>query len=622
MSPRIKRVLLAAAAAALAAATAGSAAAQQTTTSQQTTSTLQTDTPTTLPASSQPQQSGAAQSPPTTVAPSRATPQNYTRREKATFGAQAGKPKLLTGGVQMTKEDTAPARGYTAPTSMAADPEDPRVIVGAVANLRARTCHLVRSTDAGRTWTFSKTPPAPPGYPFCTSTMSGVPEASLAWGRNHTIYYGLMAYDIISGQEGPNDGRTSIALARSTDLGDTWKFTMVEDNRPRPPEQGNAILRATGVTGLAVDTSTPRDTVYVAYNQSYINAPAGSALVNPRPVIATSTDAGQTFAPAVNLNDSSANLSRTIDGKQYTLLMRTGFGAPYVTAHNGVVLAVAGADFRPGEAPVPAPGAGQGLTAGTFAAIAQPQVVARSTDQGKTWEVKELGPPIYTGNGSMTGLGWTREGGGTFVAIYAGAHEQSATNGVSDVNMQRSTDNGVTWTPPVAISDDRPDEWTLNFYPQLQVAPNGRIDAVWQDNRDLADFHFNVRYTYSTDGGKTWAPSVVVNDRPLDFNFGISFNSDIRFPPGVASTDQYAAIGWADSRFADQESQTQDAFGSTAQFKALPTTKNTTLPIVAAAFAGLVAAGVILLVIMTARRRSAPDTSKAKARGGESVRTT
>jgi hypothetical protein len=31
---------------------------------------------------------------------------------------------------------------------------------------------------------------------------------------------------------------------------------------------------------------------------------------------------------------------------------------------------------------------------------------------------------------------------------------------------------------------------------------------------------------------------------------------------------------------------------------------------------------VILLVIMTARRRSAPDTSKAKARGGESVRTT
>lgn len=606
MSPRIKRVLLWAAAAALTAASAGSAAAQ-TSTTQQTTSTTPTNTTaTTAPASSQPQPS----------------PQNYTRREKATFGDQASKPKFLTGSVQMTKEDTAPARGYTAPTSMAADPEDPRVIVGAVANLRARTCHLVRSTDAGRTWTFSKTPPAPPGYPFCTSTMSGVPEASLAWGRNHTIYYGLMAYDIISEKEGPRDGRNSIALARSTDLGETWKFTMVEDNRTRPPEQGNAILSATGVTGLAVDTSTPRDTVYVAYSQSYTNAPAGSALVNPRPVIATSTDAGETFAPAVNLNDSATNLSRTYNGKQYNLLMRTGFGAPYVTAHNGVVLAVAGADFRPGEAPVPAPGAGQGLTAGTFAAIALPQVVARSTDQGKTWEVKELGPPIYTGNGSMTGLGWTPEGGGTFVAIYAGAHEQSATNGVSDVNMQRSTDNGVTWTPPVAINDDRPDEWTLNFYPQLQVAPNGRIDAVWQDNRDLADFHFNVRYTYSTDGGKTWAPSVVVNDRPLDFNFGISFNSDIRFPPGVASTDQYAAIGWSDSRLADQESQTQDAFGSTAQFKALPTTKNTTLPIVAAAFAGLVAAGVILLVIMTARRRSAPDKAKAKAPGGESVRTT
>jgi hypothetical protein len=90
----------------------------------------------------------------------------------------------------------------------------------------------------------------------------------------------------------------------------------------------------------------------------------------------------------------------------------------------------------------------------------------------------------------------------------------------------------------------------------------------------------------------------------------------------VASANQYAAIGWADSRLAEQESQTQDAFGSTAQFKALPTTKNTTLPIVAAAFAGLVAAGLILLLIMTLKRRTAPDRAKAKARSGESVRTT
>lgn len=621
MSPRIKRVLLWAAAAALTTASAGSAAAQ-TSTTQETTSTTPTNTTaTTAPASSQPQPPpGAAQAPPTSV-PARATPENYTRREKAKFGDQASKTKFLTGSVQMTKEDTAPTRGYTAPTSMAPDPEDPRVIVGAVADLRAKTCHLVVSTDAGRNWGLSKTPPAPPGYPFCTSTMSGVPQVSLAWGRNHTIYYGLMAYDVITGQEGPRDGRTSIALARSTDLGETWKFTKVEDNRTRPPEQGNAILGATGVTGLAVDTSTPRDTVYVGFSESYTNAPAGSALVNPRPMVATSTDGGQTFPPAVNLNDS-ARLTRTIDGKQYNLLIRTGFGAPFVSAHDGVVLAVAGSDFVPGEAPVPPPGAGQGLSAGTLFAYPQPQIVARSTDQGKTWEVKELGPPVYTGNGSMTGLGWTPEGGGTFVAIYAGAHEASSTNGVSDVNMQRSNDKGITWTPPVAINDDRPEQWTINFYPQLQVAPNGRIDAVWQDNRDLADFRFNVRYTYSTDGGKTWAPNVQVNDRPIDFDLGVSFNSDVRTPPGVASTDQYAQIGWADSRLGDKESQTQDAFGAAAQFKPLPTTKNTTLPIVAAAFAGLVAAGLILLVMMTLRRRAAPDDTKAKASGGESVRTT
>jgi hypothetical protein len=504
----------------------------------------------------------------------------------------------------MTKDDTAPTRGFTAPTSMLPDPENPRIIVAAVANLRNRTCHLVRSTDTGRTWHFTKAPPSPAGYPYCTSTMSGVPESVLAWGRNHTLYYGLMAYDIVSGQEGPRDGRNSIALARSTDLGDTWNVTLVENNRGRPADQGGAVQTATGVTGLAVDSSGPRDTVYVGFSRSYTNAPTGSPLTNPRPMVATSTDGGNTFGPAVNLNDST-NLTRTIEGKPYKILMRTGFGAPFITVHNGVVLAVAGSDFTVEDQPAPPHSAGQGLTPGTFYAYPNPQVVARSTDQGKTWQVKELGPPIYAGTGSMTGLGWTAKGAanGTFVAVYAGTPENSSTTGVADMVVQRSTDGGQTWTPPLAINDDKPEQHATSFYPQVAVAPNGRVDAVWLDNRDLGDFRFHVRYTYSTDAGATWAPNVQVTDRPLDYNFGISYNSDLRYPPGVASTKYYAAFGWTDSRLASDVSQTQDAFGGTVQFSALPATRNTTAPIVAAIFGGLVVAGVVLLLVLLGRRR-------------------
>jgi Neuraminidase (sialidase) len=138
--------------------------------------------------------------------------------------------------------------------------------------------------------------------------------------------------------------------------------------------------------------------------------------------------------------------------------------------------------------------------------------------------------PKYDGTGAMTGLGWTSKGGaqGTFVAGYAGTPATSPTSGVADILMQRSTDGGVTWTEPLAINDNKPEENVNNFYPQMSVAPNGRVDVVWQDNRGLADNLINVRYTYSTDGGLTWAPNQVVNDRPLNFNYGISFNSDLR----------------------------------------------------------------------------------------------
>jgi len=43
----------------------------------------------------------------------------------------------------------------------------------------------------------------------------------------------------------------------------------------------------------------------------------------------------------------------------------------------------------------------------------------------------------------------------------------------------------------------------------------------------------------------------------VNFNFGISFDSDIRQPNEVASTNEYAMIGWADTRNANDLSQDQ-----------------------------------------------------------------
>jgi hypothetical protein len=510
---------------------------------------------------------------------------------KARFARQAVSIERLTGGVHMTKEEFAPTRGFTAPTSMAVNPDDPRVVVAATANLRTRVCHLLVSTNGGTSWRFSKELPGPASYPFCTNLNAGVPEASVEWGSDGTLYYARQAY---GEGEGWREGKTSIALARTTNLGDSWSTTMVNDARSQPdPKPEN-----TGVQGMAVDTSGAEDVVYVSYYQDWsATAPQGHPLRQKETVVVSvSTNGGESFGPPVNLNDHS-ELTMTVAGQSYPMYFQTAFGRPFLTAHDGVVLAV-------GDGGPPADNEPPDTVYKGIFGEADPMLVARSTDRGRTWTVSELSRPIYSAAGSHTGMGWTPEGGpeGTFVLAYSATPGDTPSASRSDIVVQRSTDRGETWTDPVALNDDDPSEQFTSFYPQLDVAPNGRVDVVWQDNREQANWLVNVRYTYSTDGGRTWAPGRVVNDRPINFNLGISFNSDLRHPPGVASANQYAAIAWADPRFADPTTQTQDNFGVVAQFSPLPSDEDSTWPTVAAVLGGLVLAGIILLGIQLVRR--------------------
>ena len=510
---------------------------------------------------------------------------------KARFAPQGVEVQRLTDGIHMTKEETAPSRGFTSPASMAAKPDDPRIVVAATANLRTRLCHLLVSTDAGLTWTLSEERPSPEAYPYCQNTTAGVPEASLAWGRDGTLYYALQAY---GEGEGPREGKTSIALARTTDLGKTWTRTLVDDARSYPdPKPEN-----TGVPGLAVDTSGAEDKIYVGFSRDWsATAPDGHPLEQKSEVaVSVSTNGGESFGKPINLNDHS-DLTFTAGGQTYPWHFQTAFGRPYLVAHDGVVMAVA--DAGPPADNEPPDEAWDGIFG-----EATPMLLARSIDEGHTWEVSELTPPIYQAGGSHTGMGWTPDGGpnGTFVFAYAATPGETPSAGRTDVVIRRSTDRGVTWTDPVAINDDDPNRQYTSFYPQLDVAPNGRVDVVWQDNRELTDYLVEVRYTYSTDGGATWAPNMGVTDRPINFNRGISFNSDLRQPPGVASTNSFAAIAWADPRFADEKTETQDNFGVVAQFAPLPAERNTTWPVIAAILGGLALAGVVLLGVQFVRR--------------------
>jgi hypothetical protein len=107
-----------------------------------------------------------------------------------------------------------------------------------------------------------------------------------------------------------------------------------------------------------------------------------------------------------------------------------------------------------------------------------------------------------------------RSGTATSNNIYmlATVQQFSASNG-SDVMFTRSTDGGLTFSAPERITDDpvNPNKW--HWFGTLAVAPNGRIDSVWLDTRNAVNnTDSQLFYSWSTDGGVTWAPNVAVSN--------------------------------------------------------------------------------------------------------------
>ena len=107
-----------------------------------------------------------------------------------------------------------------------------------------------------------------------------------------------------------------------------------------------------------------------------------------------------------------------------------------------------------------------------------------------------------------------RSGTATNNNIYmiATVQQFSASNG-SDIMFSRSTDGGLTFSAPQRITDDPVNQNKWHWFGTLAVAPNGRIDSVWLDTRNAANnTDSQLFYSWSTDGGVTWAPNVAVSN--------------------------------------------------------------------------------------------------------------
>ena len=63
-----------------------------------------------------------------------------------------------------------------------------------------------------------------------------------------------------------------------------------------------------------------------------------------------------------------------------------------------------------------------------------------------------------------------------------------------DVNLAISTDGGATFASPVRVNTDPPHEAAWQWFGTMSIAPDGRLDVVWNDTRQSLVPRLNETY--------------------------------------------------------------------------------------------------------------------------------
>ena len=155
--------------------------------------------------------------------------------------------------------------------------------------------------------------------------------------------------------------------------------------------------------------------------------------------------------------------------------------------------------------------------AATGAYIQSPIFEAHSADQGATWSGPQLiGAPVLYGQGSRPVVGPD----GTVYVFWDGSTRSAS---LDSIYMVKSTDGGVTWSSPTAVSplvDIIPvknAKFRVNSFPAAAAAPDGSLSVAWSSQTSDTSgglcptatntgCHAAALFSQSSDGGGTWSP--------------------------------------------------------------------------------------------------------------------
>jgi hypothetical protein len=551
---------------------------------------------------------------------------------------QGGSGPPVTPGIQVT-QDITPGRIHTEP-QMLRHPTDPNVLAIASPEFNTSTCYLYVSRDRGRTWGRAPAEIVPPTYNSCVRPNFGAFFAA-RFGIDGTIYVAGTAAATAT-NAGPNDP----FVARSSDLGETWQYTIIkrseERDFPKPDGTTARDFERFGYVRLAVHP-TDADRVYVGFRRQ--GAFLGVGEVSERTMVAVSTDRGATFGPLVDVMESSFPLT-DVKGSDQPGLAVAADGTIYAFTKERPPLAGGGPTqgqlplppppgntCRPSSANPEAPAWIPTPTTVTPPVAGQPGAGARllmskSTDNGRTWTAKVVDssgivcvPCLTTPEAAVD-----PRTGDVYVVWEQSDSGPPGPRDDRNIWFMRSSDGGETWTERRQLNDDIDPDRRPNYdqmFPGVSIAPNGRIDVAWWDFRTDALYNpegngnttrrdatcFDIYYTSSSDGGLTWAPNSRISDRSMNQWEGLAMNPryDLRGPVGVASSDEEAYVSWSDSRNGSFELPTEDVYFASVLHAAVgesdgePAVKASSLFLGLAI--GLVVFGVAVLVL--ARRAGA-----------------